>query len=135
MIECMLDSSSSASSSPSSAQDLDTLRRLNGDYIQAVIRSDVNRFSELLASDFLCSRSDGTLIDRNEFLKHTAEPYPFMQLEAHDVIVRLMGDVAIVHARTTFVHPGGTRGAGRYTDVWARRGGRWLAVAAHFTRA
>jgi ketosteroid isomerase-like protein len=130
MIACMLDTSSSASSSP----DLETLRQLNGEYIQAVIRSDVNRFSELLASDFLCSRPDGTLIDRSEFLKHTAEPYPFLHLEAHDVTVRLLGDVAIVHARTTFVHPDGARGAGRYTDVWARRGGRWLAVAAHFTR-
>jgi hypothetical protein len=24
--------------------------------------------------------------------------------------------------------------AGRYTDVWARQGGRWLAVSAHVTR-
>ncbi len=107
---------------------------MNSDYIQSVIHSDVNRFSELLATDFLCSRPDGTLIDRTEFLKHTGEPYPFRHLEAHDVNVRLMGDVAIVHARTTFVHLDGTRGAGRYTDVWARRDGQWLAVAAHFTR-
>jgi ketosteroid isomerase-like protein len=128
----MLDTSLPSSRPP--AQDLETLRRLNSDYIRAVIRSDVNRFGELLASDFLCSRPDGTLIDRNEFLKHTAEPYPFRHLEAHDVNVRLMGDVAIVHARTTFVHPDGTRGAGRYTDIWAKRDGRWLAVAAHFTR-
>lgn len=130
----MLDTSRPPTSSPSSAQDLEALRRLNGDYIQAVIRSDVNRFSELLASDFLCSRPDGTLIDRNEFLTHTREPYAFKDLEAHDVKVRLIGDVAIVHARTTFVHPDGTRGVGRYTDVWAKRDGRWLAVAAHFTR-
>jgi len=130
----MLDTSLPSTSSRPPAQDLETLRRLNSDYIQAVIRSDVNRFSELLASDFLCSRPDGTVIDRNEFLKNTAEPYPFLHLEAHDVNVRLMGDVAIVHARTTFVHPDGTRGAGRYTDVWARRDGQWLAVAAHFTR-
>jgi hypothetical protein len=25
-------------------------------------------------------------------------------------------------------------GEGRYTDIWARRGGRWLCIAAHFTR-
>ncbi len=130
----MLDPSLPGTSSRPPAQDLDTLRRLNGDYIQAVAQSDVNRFGELLASDFLCSRPDGTLADRNEFLKHTAEPYPFKDLEAHDVNVRLLGDVAIVHARTTFAYPDGTRGVGRYTDVWARRNGRWLAVAAHFTR-
>jgi len=45
-----------------------------------------------------------------------------------------MGDVAIIHARTTYMAPDGRMGAGRYTDVWARRGGRWLAVSAHVTR-
>jgi uncharacterized protein (TIGR02246 family) len=130
----MVDTSSPVTSSSSSAQDLEALRQLNGDYIQAVIRSDVDRFREFLAGDFLCSRPDGKLIGRDEFLKDIAEPYPFQHLVADDVNVRLMGDVAIVHARTTFVRADGTRGAGRYTDVWARRDGRWLAVAAHFTR-
>ena len=45
-----------------------------------------------------------------------------------------MGDVAIVHARTTYNLPGGTPGSGALTDVWARRDGRWQAVAAHVTR-
>jgi ketosteroid isomerase-like protein len=55
-------------------------------------------------------------------------------LQAHDVDVRLMGDFAIVHARTTFTASNGRPGSGRYTDVWARRNGRWLAVSAHVTR-
>jgi hypothetical protein len=42
--------------------------------------------------------------------------------------------VAIIHARTTFTRPDGGLGSGRYTDVWARRQGRWLAVSAHVTR-
>jgi len=45
-----------------------------------------------------------------------------------------MGDFAIIHARTTYTGADGRPGAGRYTDVWARRGGRWLAVSAHVTR-
>jgi hypothetical protein len=49
------------------------------------------------------------------------------------VLVRLLGDVALVHARTTF-RDGGRPGHGRYTDVWARRAGRWMAIAAHVTR-
>jgi hypothetical protein len=47
---------------------------------------------------------------------------------------RLLGDVAIIHAITTYKRPDGQPGAGRYTDVWARQGGRWLAVSAHVTR-
>jgi ketosteroid isomerase-like protein len=115
--------------------DLDTLRDLNGDYIRSVQTSDVHRFDEILADDFLCSNPDGTLIDRSAFLRQTAIPVTIANLEAHDVNVRLMGDFAIIHARTTYTLPDGRQGAGRYTDVWARRGGRWLAVSAHVTRA
>jgi ketosteroid isomerase-like protein len=78
--------------------------------------------------------ADGTLIDRRQFLEHTAAPYTLRGLQAHDLNVRLLGDFAIVHARTTFTLPDGTPGSGRYTDVWARRDGRWLAIAAHVTR-
>jgi len=114
--------------------DLQTLTRLNTDYINAVKHSDVHRFEEILADDFLCSLPDGSLINRAQFLEHTAKPYTLIDLQAHDVSVRLLGDVAIVHARTTFAMPDGAPGSGRYTDIWARRDGRWLAVAAHVTR-
>ena len=114
--------------------DLDILQDLNRDYIRSVQHSDVRRFDEILADDFLCSNPDGSLIDRAAFLKQTAVPVVISNLEARDVVVRIMGDVAIIHARTTYTRPDGTEGAGRYTDVWARRGGRWLAVSAHVTR-
>ena len=114
--------------------ELDILQDLNRDYIRSVQHSDVRRFDEILADDFLCSNPDGSLIDRAAFLKQTAVPVAISNLEARDVVVRIMGDVAIIHARTTYTRPDGQEGAGRYTDVWARRGGRWLAVSAHVTR-
>ncbi len=119
---------------PDTASDLDTLTRLNHDYIDAVQTSDVARFKELLADDFMCTLSDGTLVDREQFLIATAQPSLLRNLEAHDVNVRLLGDVAIIHARTAFTLANGTAGQGRYTDIWARRQGRWVAVAAHVTR-
>ncbi|MGH9321574.1 MAG: nuclear transport factor 2 family protein [Vicinamibacteria bacterium] len=114
--------------------DLATLLELNQDYIRSVQSSDVNRFQEILADDFLCSLPDGSLIDRERFLEQTALPVKYSNLEAHDVNVRMMGDFAIVHARTSFTTADGRQGTGRYTDVWARRDGRWLAVSAHVTR-
>jgi ketosteroid isomerase-like protein len=121
-------------SSTLQASDLATLHALNDDYVCAVETSDVRRFRELLAEDFVCSLPDGSQIDRETFLEHVAAPPGITNLEAHDVTVRLMGDFAIVHARTTFRMPNGLPGASRYTDVWARREGRWVAVAAHVTR-
>ncbi len=114
--------------------DLDALHDLNRDYITSVQTSDVRRFDEILADDFLCSNPDGSLVDRAAFLQQTARPVSISNLKAHDVDVRLMGDFAIIHARTAYTRPDGQPGAGRYTDVFARRGGRWLAVSAHVTR-
>ena len=44
-------------------------------------------------------------------------------LDIEDVLIRVLGDVALIHARTTYTKADGQPGAGRYTDVWARRGG------------
>jgi uncharacterized protein (TIGR02246 family) len=114
--------------------DLETLAHLNREYINAVKASDARRFADMLADDFLCSLPDGSIINRAQYLEQAAKPYTLVDLQAHDVNIRLMGDIALVHARTTFTLPGGTPGAGRYTDVWARRNGRWVTVAAHVTR-
>ena len=46
----------------------------------------------------------------------------------------MFGDVAIIHGRTTYTTAEGRVAQGRYTDVWAKRGGKWLAVSAHVTR-
>ena len=117
-----------------SKSDLDTLRDLNRDYIRSVQTSDVRRFEEILAGDFRCSNPDGSLVDRKAFLAQTAAPVRIANLEAHDVEVRILGDFAIIHARTTYTLPDGRPGSGRYTDVWARLDGRWLAVSGHVTR-
>jgi len=115
--------------------DLERLLELNRDYITSVQTSDVRRFDEILAGDFLCTNPDASMVDRDSFLEQTARPAGITNLEAHDVNVRIMGDFAIIHARTTYTRADSQAGAGRYTDVWARRGGRWLAVSAHVTRA
>ena len=120
--------------SPALKSDLDCLLDLNQDYIQSVQNSDVSRFQQILADDFLCSQPNGSLLDREGFLKHTAVTAKIWNLEAHDIKVRLLGNVAIIHARTTYTMPDGRSASGRYTDVWARRNGRWLAISAHVTR-
>jgi len=114
--------------------ELETLQELNRDYIRSVQESDVRWFESNLAEDFLNSNPDGTLVERATFLKQIAPPCPLKNLQAEDVRVRVLGDVAIIHARTTYAKPGGEAGAGRYTDIWQRRGGRWLCVAAHVSR-
>jgi hypothetical protein len=57
----------------------------------------------------------------------------FSNLEVHEVLIRVLGDFALIHARTTYSLPDGHTGSSRYTDTWARQQGRWVAVGAHIT--
>jgi len=114
--------------------DIKVLEQLNRDYVASVQHSDVRRFDEILAPEFYCSNPDGSLVDRAGFLAQTARPVTISNLQAHDVEIRMFGDVAIIHARTCYTLADGRPGAGRYTDVWARQTGEWLCVSAHVTR-
>jgi len=117
-----------------SQSDIDALTARNSDYIHSVQHSGVQRFDEILAEDFLCSNPDGSLVDKNQFLAQTALPVTISDLSVEDVRVRILGDIAIIHARTSYITTDGEQRNGRYTDVWARRHGKWLAVSAHVTR-
>jgi len=114
--------------------DLKTLTALNDDYIASVQNSDVKRFDEILADDFLNTNPDGSLVDRAGFLRQIAPKARISNLACSDVNVRVMGEFAIIHARTTYTLPDGRQGNGRYTDIWAKRGGKWLCVAAQVAR-
>ena len=114
--------------------DLDILQDLNRNYVRSVEESDVRWFDEHLAEDFLNSNPDGTLVDRAGFLKQIARKSAVTQIEATDVRIVRRGDFAFIHARTTYLRPDGSPGAGRYTDIWWKRNQRWLCVSAHVGR-
>src|SRR2546428_6087950 len=114
--------------------DMQELTVLNRDYVASVQNSDVKRFDEILAEDFYCSNPDKSLVDRAAFLKQTANPVAIRNLKAEDVKIRILGDFAIIHARTSYTMPDGQEAHGRYTDCWARQNGKWLAVSAHVSR-
>ena len=117
-----------------STDDLDILQQLNRGYVRAAETSDVRWYDEHLADDFLASNPDGSLVDRAEFLVRMARPYPGSKLEAVDVRIRRFGELALIHAGFKYEKPDGLPGTGRYTDVYARRNGRWLCISAHFNR-
>jgi ketosteroid isomerase-like protein len=117
------------------AADLDVLHDLNHHYVRSVQEADVGWFDAHLSEDFLNSNPDGTLVDRAGFLAQIAKKTTLTNLREEDVRIVIRGDFAFIHARTSYTKPDGTQGGGRYTDIWWKRGGRWLCVTAHVTRA
>ena len=116
------------------ASDLDLLRDLNQTYLDSVRIGDVERFRALLADDFRCSTPAGELLDKTQFLARTAGPRTLERLSGEDVCIRVLGDVAIIHAATSYMSVTGQEGRGRYTDDWQKRNGTWVCVSAHVTR-
>jgi hypothetical protein len=114
--------------------DREVLLELNRNYVRSALESDVRWYSENLAEDFYITAPDGALLNRDAFLKRIANPYPGTEAEAVDVMIRILGDVAIIHSGYRDKKLTGEIGYGRYTDIYERRNGRWLCVAAHFMR-
>jgi ketosteroid isomerase-like protein len=113
---------------------IEELTVLNHDYVASVQNGDVKRFDEILAQDFYCTNPDKSFVDRAGFLKQTAVPVTIRDLIADDVKIRVLGDFAIIHGRTSYTTADGQQAYGRYTDCWAKQNGRWLAVSAHVSR-
>jgi Domain of unknown function (DUF4440) len=114
--------------------DREVLLELNRNYVRSALESDVRWYAENLSEDFYITAPDGALLNRKEFLKRIANPYPGTEAEAVDVMIRILGDVAIIHSGYRDKKLTGETGYGRYTDIYERRNGRWLCVAAHFMR-
>jgi ketosteroid isomerase-like protein len=116
------------------ATDQTTLEALNREYIRSVSEADVRWFDANLSEDFVNSNPDCSRLDRAGFLAQIGRGSAVKNLDIEDVVIRELGDVVLIHARTTYVKADGEPGAGRYTDVWARQGARWVCVAANVTR-
>jgi uncharacterized protein DUF4440 len=111
-----------------------TLERLNAEYIQAYLSSDTRWYDEHLADEFVCIEADGTVLDKTQFLKKTAEGPDVLDYKLVRVHVRIYGRVALVHGTGKFTRKDQLSGVSRYTDVYVQDADKWKAVSAQITR-
>ncbi len=113
-----------------SAENLAILEQLNLDYVNADQASDATRFKQLLADDFVV-QTPGVTRNREEFLEYIAKPRPFKDLAVYDVKVRILGDVALIHGRSTYTMiADGAKQEALYTDAYQKRDGGWVCISA-----
>ena len=106
-----------------STEDLAILEQLNRDYVHSDQFNNVKRFSEFLAQDFIV-QTPGVTRNREEFLDYIAKPRPFKDLAVHDVNIRVLSDVALIHARATHTTlADGVDQEALYTDTYQKREG------------
>jgi hypothetical protein len=116
---------------PATAEDIAILEQLNLDYNHADQRSDAERFQTLLAEDFIV-QTPGVTRNKDEYLAYIAEPRPFTGLALMESRIRLLtDDVALIHGRTRYtLLSAGSPQEALYTDVYQKRAGAWVCVAA-----
>jgi ketosteroid isomerase-like protein len=121
--------------SNSTDQDQTRLRQLNDQYIESVLKSDVDWYRQHLADDFICIDSEGSTFDKGAFLQRTARGTEIADYRLENVTVRIYGETALVQATGLFTLKNGAPGMCRYTDVYVRVGADWRVVSAQITRA
>ena len=121
----------------SSAGDIQALEKLNADWIGAYPSKDTTTLSRIFADDLVLVSPNGTHMSKRQIIANVSSPgQQVLSSKVDKVEVRLLGNVGLVVAQASFVtRDDGKEVAGRtnYLDVYEKREGKWVAIAAHVT--
>jgi uncharacterized protein (TIGR02246 family) len=104
-----------------------------------IVRGDWDEYTKHLASDYLHTRYNGQVENKEEALaslRDVKRKIIVMEMEPADVAIRIYGDTAVANAEFTItVRDSGQVKARRtrLTDVFVKRDGQWCLVAGHET--
>ena len=114
--------------------DRTTLERLNQEYVEAFMNADVDWYREHLADDFVCIESDGSVLNKQEFLANTVKGPDIADYKLEHVNVRAYGNAALVQATGLWTREDGSMGMSRYIDVYVKQREQWRTVSAQISR-
>jgi ketosteroid isomerase-like protein len=113
------------------------LIRLERDYARALVAKDRAFLMAFYAPDWRGGNWMGFWTKSTMLKSLMDRRYVVKSMKLRDLKVRVVGDVGIVQGVDDEVTSmGGRDTSGRwvFTDVFARRGGRWVAIASHTTQ-
>ena len=108
------------------------------DWMDAIPKRDADRIGQLLADDFVAILWDGTKRSKAAYLDEIRSgKYAVESITLDDTLARVLGDTAIVtyyQAETSQSTGVDSSGGSAWTDVLAKRDGRWQVIAEHGSR-
>ncbi len=109
---------------PGRHSDRSTIERMENQWRTAILQGDVAALDRLVADDFLSISSNGTLMDKQEFLRRAStRKRTVTRLDISETKIRMRQDSAIVTSRADVEgkdEEGALRGVFRYTRVYIR---------------
>lgn len=117
-------------------KDVTALMGLNQAWLDCYPTRDTTTLGRILADDFRLISPSGAKMSKMDVMKNVAKSDP-VSIKIDSVDVRLLTtDVAIITAYASIAtNPSGKANPARncYQDVYMKREGKWMAVAAHVT--
>jgi ketosteroid isomerase-like protein len=120
--------------SPSPAQDTArSVEQIERDLVAAIGRGDLATYDRIVADDYVAFEASGKTSPKSEILaSYRSGARKYTNLEIFDVEGRIFGDTAVVTAKTKGFRKEGDSDVPnrvRYIRVYAKRDGKWRAVA------
>ncbi len=121
-------------SRPAPAQDAAReVEKLERDLVAAIGRGDLATYDRIVADDYVAFEASGKTTPKAEILaSYRSGARKYTNLEIFDVQGRVFGDTAVVTAKTKGLRREEGRDVPnrvRYIRVYAKRDGKWRAVA------
>ena len=119
-----------APAQPDAAREVE---RLEHELVAAIAKGDLATYDRIVADDYVAFEASGKTSPKAEILEsYRSGARKYTDLTIFDVQGRVFGDTAVVTAKTKGFRWEGGRDVPnrvRYIRVYARRDGRWRAVA------
>jgi len=132
---CVL-SSLAAGKEPGSIED--QIKKLEQDWAQATIKNGAAAVDQYEADDIVTTDPSGRVTDKAQDKKDLSSgDLKFQSMELSDIRVRLYGNTAVAtgtNSLTGSYKGQDISGKYRFTDTWAKRNGKWQAVASQGTK-
>jgi len=111
---------------------------LETEHNAAIAHGDVSALETMTSDDYTFITPRGFLVTKAQVLRALANgEFKYEYRQIYDVKIRVYGDAAVVTGRSLYTGQNQGKeqgGAFRYTRVYVRQNGRWLAVAWQATR-
>jgi ketosteroid isomerase-like protein len=120
------------------AQRKDEVAKLNREWMNAYARRDTEFLERHLTDDYVSTFPDGAVLDKQgEIESLKSGTIALTEMTPSEMNVRVFDNAAVITGQSTIkakVNGREVAGEYRFTDVWARQGDQWQAVASQVTR-
>ncbi|HKG69495.1 MAG TPA: nuclear transport factor 2 family protein [Segetibacter sp.] len=124
--------------SQSGANDEQTLKRIEQEMTDDLIKGDASAFERYLADDYIFTAPDGRVISKPQSVSDISSgDLKIESLKFDAMKVRFYGNIGLVTYQTTDkgkLKGNDISGLYRWTDVFMKQGGRWKILATQGTR-